>query len=364
VASNPYPDLKRGTWSMKYRPDPTGKWRRVTLGKDPRLKGARPPKVPPQFVIDRARDFAEVEYRAKHGMTAGPARAKPLADYLESYLEAARATLKPGSARQLARHVRRFGEFAAAAGIANVQAVTRTLCRQYLEWRIEQVAHDTLRTEKNYLAPIWARAVEDGLMVASPWAGLKVPGKSTRSKPVFWSGEEIAAIARCCARPWQSDFVLVLANTGMRISSALAMEWSWVDFAKGTITVPRAHSKGGRPMVLAMSRGARGVLERRQMTAGRSRLVFPNPLGDGGIVPYDTAREAIARAIVKAGVKPGTPHDCRHSYARALALAGVPMAVIQALLGHASLSTTQIYTDMSESEAAKFVGDFEHGSGE
>ena len=88
MASKPFPDKRRGEWVCKYKPDPAGDWKRVSLGKDPRILGVRPPSKPPQAVLDRHQEFAEIEYNAKHGIKAAPARAKGLAGYLANYVEA------------------------------------------------------------------------------------------------------------------------------------------------------------------------------------------------------------------------------------------------------------------------------------
>jgi integrase len=360
MASEPYPDRRRAVWLLKWRPDPTGKWKVENLGKDPRLKGDRPPKTPPQFVIDRAREFQEMEYRARHGLSAGPVRPKGLAGYLTGYVDAFEGIHKTGSARQLRRHVERFRVFVQAKGVTSVQAVARSHCRDYLEARIREVSHDSLKTEMRYLAPIWSRAVEDGLMAKNPWSRLKVPGKSTRSDPVFWSEEDIARIAAHCSKTWQSDLVLVLAYTGLRISTALSLGWAWIDWGTGLVTIPRevaVQDDGVKTSyTFALLEQARAVLERRQFTT-RGPLVFPNPMRGGGVVPYDSAREAIARAIRKAGVKTGTPHDIRHSYGRMLERMRLPASFIQVQLGHASPATTRIYTGADPHEVAQFFRD-------
>lgn len=272
---------------------------------------------------------------------------------MAKYLDAFRATHDAGSTKQAARHVRTFRGFAEQRGITNLQGVTRSVCRDYLEARAAKVSPATLRTERGYLQPIWTRAVEDGLVAVNPWAGVKVPGKVVPSRPTFWSGDQVRAIAAACARPWQKDLVLLLANTGIRISAALAIRWGWIDWERGTITIPRDHSKSGKPYTVALARVARDVLQRRR-TEGTGDLVFPNPRG-GGVISYDAARDAINRAIKKAQVPHGTPHDLRHSYARALALSGMPLNVVQAQLGHAALAMTQKYVDVTEKEAARFV---------
>jgi integrase len=330
---------------MKYRPDPTGPWKTVSLGKHPEpYPPSRPPKKPPQFILDRAREFAEIEYRAQHGLQGAPARAKDLTVYLDAYLEAYAGTRRRGSVKQIRRHVRTFLEFARVRGITTVQAVTRAVCRDYLEERIKHVAHTTLRTERGFLIAIWTRAVEDELVMANPWTYAKVPGKPIKRAPTFWSADEIRAIAHHCHRPWQRDLVLLLANTGLRVSTALAMQWGWIEGKRGTVRIP-ARERIKTSYVHILNDPARVILQRRalEVPSGKDDLVFPNPLREG-VVPYDSARAAIDRAITKAGVKPGHVHDLRHSYGRALAAAGVPLNVIQAQLGHTTLTMTGIYS--------------------
>lgn len=364
MASDPYFEKRRGVWKLKYRPDPTGPWVSVTLCRHPTdWSPSKPPKKPPQEAIDRAKDFAEIEYRAKHGLGAAPARARSLAAYLDGYVASQALSAKAGSAEQLARHVRTFKAFAEGRGVTSIQAVTKALCREYMEERIKSVSHATLKTERGYLIGIWTRAVDDGLLVTNPWSKLPTPGLPKETSITFWTSEEIRKIAGACSKPWQSDLVVVLANTGLRISTALAMAWDWIDWAKGSIKIPIGVEEVKTAYSTSMARAARDVLERRYAMSKGSPLVFPNPIGDGGVVGYETARAAIDRAIRKSKVPLGTPHDLRHSYGRALALAGVPITVIQSQLGHTTLAMTLKYVQTNEEQAAKFVADFGVGDG-
>ena len=349
---------------MKYRPDPTGNWLAVTLCKHPLpWSPTKPPKKPPQEAVDRAREFAEIEYRAKHGLGAAPARAKSLAVYLDSYVESRSLSVESGSAEQLARHVKSFKSFADGKGIASLQSVKAAHCREYLEGRIKQVAHSTLKTERGYLIGAWSQAVEDGLLAVNPWANVDVPGKPTETSVTFWSSEEIRKIAGACGKEWQRDLVLVLANTGLRISTGLAMRWDWVDWGQGEIKVPLGVEDVKTAYSLSIGRVALDVLQRRNATSKGSPLVFPNPLGDGGVIPYDSARAAIARAIVRAKVRHGTCHDLRHSCARNMILAGIPVTVVQRQLGHTTLAMTMRYVSADAASSARFVADFGVGDG-
>lgn len=364
MASDPFFEVRRGTWKMKYRPDPLGKWMTVTLCKHPGdWSPKKPPKKPPQEAIDRARDFAEIEYRAKHGLAAAPARAKGLDAYLDSYARSQSLSVKAGSAEQLARHVKTFKAFALARGIASLQGVTKAHCREYLEERIGVVSRATLRTERGYLIGAWSRAVEDEFLAANPWTGVKLPGKVVETSTTYWTPAEIQAIAGACTKAWQQDFVLILANTGLRISTALAMEWAWIDWKAGAIKIPAGVEEVKTIYSVAMGPVGLDILQRRFALAKDSPLVFPNPLGGGGVIGYDTARAAIERAILKAKVPHGTAHDLRHSFARALVDSGMPITLVQKQLGHTTLTMTMRYVSMDIEHAAKYMEKFGIGDG-
>lgn len=354
MASKPFFDARRSRWVMKYKPDPDGPWVRVTLCKH---KG-KPTAKPPQEALDRHEDFAEIEYRAKNGLGAAPVRAKGLAAYLHGYANSQGLSARSGSNKQLKRHIGTFIEFAEGRAITSIQGVTKAICREYLEERIKQVAHSSLKTERGYLVGAWSRAVEDGLMVANPWVGVDIPGKPKEVEVTFWSGEEIGKIAAACSKPWQADLVLVLANTGLRISTGLAMAWDWIDWGDGEIAIPVGVENVKTSYPLSIGRVALDVLQRRYATSTGSPLVFPNPLGDGGVVGYPSARAAIDRAIKKAKVKHGTCHDLRHSCARNMILAGIPITIVQRQLGHTTLAMTARYTSADAASSARFVAEF------
>jgi integrase len=345
MASQPWIS-KRGQWQVRYKPDPNGPWVLARLGKGDyekfkkRPDGTKPP--PPGDIQAKAREFADIEWRAAKGLTVAPTAPKSLADHVESYMVVYRGSRQPGSVRQMERHARDFVAFAKTEGVSSFHAVTRTTCRQYLEKKFGGgKSHNALVTEKGYLAGIWTQAVDDGLIPANPWKGVKPPGKPSDPEWTLWSPADIDAIANRCLREWQQDFVRVLGGTGIRISTALAMRWDWIDWAAGVVNIPKGPDiKTAYPHV--MSEAVMDILQQRYAKS-RSDLAFPNPKPKGGIMCTDSAREAMERAIKKAGVKHGTPHDLRHSYARSLVLGGVPITVVQRQLGHTTLAMTMRY---------------------
>lgn len=370
MASKPYPQKRggrfTGKWVCKWKPDPLGRWELAVLGDDPQLKSSRPPKNPPQWVTDRRNEFAEKEYRAKHGITLPAARVKSVASYVADYTEAYATGHKPGSVRQLRRHARDFCEFLRGRNVGSVQAVSKAVCREYVTARRAVASFDTVKTEVRYLSPIWTQAVDDGLVAVNPWSKIKVPGKSSKSAGTVWTDNEVAKIAAACAKAWQTELVKVLANTGLRISTALEMRWDWVRWREdkfGVIHIPQeaaAELDGVKTSYThILSPHAHTLLAARHAVTGDG-LVFPNPYGKppGGVVPYDSARNAIQQAIARAGVRFGTPHDLRRTYATLLYRKHRDLVFVKRQLGHTSIMTTQKYLGVVESDDAAALADF------
>jgi len=342
-----FPERRRGHWIVKYKPSPHGPEVRVMVGKDARLKGLaadRQTPKPPTLVAARFAELTAIEENARLGLKDAAA-VMTLAAYAAKYLDAFSKSRKSGSVRQASRHLERFVAFASARGVGTIQEVTRQLCRDYLELRITQVSHDTLKTEVGYLSPLWSRAEDDELIPRNPWKRLMVPGKSTKREGTAWTSEEVARIARCCSKRWQSDLVAILANTGLRIRTALRLRWEWIDFERGEITIPASEAAASDGIKTAYThRLSPFVLAklREIQTGTEGPLVFPSPK-TADLVSYDTANNAIASAIRRAGVRPGKTHDLRRTYATLLLDACKDIHFVSKQLGHSSITTTEIY---------------------
>ena len=165
--------------------------------------------------------------------------------------------------------------------------------------------------------------------------------REKRRHPVVLGPQEVARLLNAMGNLKHRTVAMVLYGAGLRISEALALELRDIDSERNVITV--RHGKGDRDRQVPLS----GVLLTTLRTYWRAyrpeRFLFPGkqgkaPLGKG------TIQKAIRTARVRAGIaKPVTPHVLRHSYATHLLEAGTDLRVIQILLGHGSLKTTQRY---------------------
>lgn len=361
MASKPFLDVKRQTWHCKWKPDPTGPWRKANLGKHPwPFPPSRPPKTPPPAVMTAAAELAEKERRAKLGL-ARPEAASGLRAYAERYLNVYAVTKSKSAVKQAKRFLGSFLDFCETHGFTEVAQVTRTTCRDYLEHRTTLTAANSLYTERGYITPLFSRAVEEGLIPASPWDRLRMPVKRPEPEATFWTREEVATLVAAFRQRWHRDCILVAVNTGIRIGAVLAMKWSWVDWGRGIITVPASSSKSRKSYTVPLTAAARAALESRKAEAARSPYVFPGASRDRPAA-YRTIQGAFHRARARCAIPPGSLHDLRHTFARLFAEVA-PLNVVQATLGHASLQMTQRYVSVSGERAKPWVEGFSVGEG-
>ncbi|MFC4604667.1 site-specific tyrosine recombinase XerD [Rhodococcus kronopolitis] len=138
----------------------------------------------------------------------------------------------------------------------------------------------------------------------------------------------------------------VLYSTGARISEAVGLD---IDDVDGTDRAVLLRGKGGKERVVPIGRPAIAALE-AYLVRGRPALVstggpaiFLN--ARGGRLSRQSAWQVLRSAADRVGLADGvSPHTLRHSFATHLLEGGADVRVVQELLGHASVTTTQIYT--------------------
>jgi len=141
----------------------------------------------------------------------------------------------------------------------------------------------------------------------------------------------------------------ILYATGARISEVTELSLADIKELDNNLTI-KLYGKGGKERVVPVGNFARLSLE-NYLTSSRSYLlkgkdnqkVFLNTRGAG--LSRQSAWEIIQNAAVRAGIESDvSPHSLRHSFATHLLDGGADIRVVQELLGHSSVTTTQIYT--------------------
>jgi site-specific recombinase XerD len=170
------------------------------------------------------------------------------------------------------------------------------------------------------------------------------------------SPEEVARLLAVIRLHRYRAFFALIFDTGLRISEATELKVGDIDRARGVIHVRQG--KGGKDRQVKLGERLYGILQtywREERSKGshsepisKECPVFAN--AKGGPFCQVTARLVIKRAGKEAGItKPVTPHTLRHSFATAQLEAGTGLRVVQAQLGHARITSTEHYLQVSAS---------------
>lgn len=196
-------------------------------------------------------------------------------------------------------------------------------------------------------------AVSEGVVASDVAAGVSPP-KLGEKLPDTLSIDEVGTLLDACPdeTPTQlrdKALLEILYATGARISEVLALV---VDDIAETRDFIKVTGKGDKQRVVPVGGAAQRALEaylvrgRPALSAGKSHAVFLNKRG--GALSRQSAWTIIKDAASRAGLdKEISPHTMRHSFATHLLEGGADVRTVQELLGHASVTTTQIYTHVT-----------------
>ncbi|MEO0005478.1 MAG: tyrosine-type recombinase/integrase, partial [candidate division WOR-3 bacterium] len=134
-------------------------------------------------------------------------------------------------------------------------------------------------------------------------------------------------------------------GSGLRASELVGLNRSDIDFEQETI---RVRGKGGKERILPLGRKEKEALQRYLPVRPNpsAEAVFQNK--DGKRLTSRSVQKIVASALSRiAGVTATNPHSLRHAFATHLLERGADLRAVQELLGHSSLSSTQIYTHLT-----------------
>ena len=204
----------------------------------------------------------------------------------------------------------------------------------------------------------YRRAVETGAIAADPTANLSSPLLG-RPLPASLSEEEVERLLNA---PRSDDpfgepigyrdrvMLETLYATGLRVSELVSLTLAAVNLRTGAVQVV---GKGGKERLVPVGEVALAWIERYLTTARpavlkgrRSDALFPSNRAKA--MTRQTFWHAIKRYAIAAGIgRDISPHTLRHAFATHLVNHGADLRAVQLMLGHADLSTTQIYTHVA-----------------
>jgi integrase/recombinase XerD len=250
------------------------------------------------------------------------------------------------------RDLRRMGEFALARGVREPGAVTRTHLRDFVYLLKDLgLSAATIRRSVSAIRTYYGFLAGEGRVRNDPSDRLETP----RRGRVLPDTLTVAEVESLLAAPgldhplaWRDRALLELAyGAGMRVSELCGLGITDLLLPEGLV---RVFGKGSKERLVPLGRNTIGAVSvylhqlRPTLDRGRGagRVLLnargepPSRVGAWGIVKRSAERAGIRKRV--------TPHTLRHSFATHLLEGGADLRAVQEMLGHADLSTTQIYT--------------------
>jgi len=261
--------------------------------------------------------------------------------------------LSPHTRTAYLRDIKEFYAFLERQGIASgeqVPTIDSFLLRRYLAELHKGNQRSSIARKLSSLRAFFRFLVREGLLAGNPAEGLSTP-KLNRYLPKTLSVDEAAALLE---RGYDQSLLAVrdrailelFYSSGLRVSELTGLDVGSVNLRDKLV---RVLGKGRKERILPIGRKAHqallAYLERRG-TPADSEPLFLNARG-GRLTPRSVQRNLKTRLVKSGVVKDISPHALRHSFATHLLDGGADLRAIQELLGHASLSTTQKYTQVS-----------------
>ncbi|MBI2867564.1 MAG: tyrosine recombinase XerC [Chloroflexi bacterium] len=254
-----------------------------------------------------------------------------------------------------------FLAFIKKRGVTDLSQVDKLMVRSYLAWLTTlgyvkaSVARKltTLRTFYRFLK-------REGVVTLNPVATVKAP-KLDKRLPSFLSPEQAKALLDAPGQDTplglrDKALLEMLYATGVRVSEAASLTLRNVDLGEREL---RVLGKGNKERIVLMGTPACDAL-RAYLKHGRPALVgtvtsdavFLNH--KGGQLTARSIQTIVKKRATALGLPPNVhTHTMRHSFATHLLDGGADLRVVQELLGHASLATTQVYTHVTQAQARR-----------
>lgn len=282
-------------------------------------------------------------------------------DLLARYVDHLRGerNLSPYTVRNYRGDVGEFVGFLKKQGIESPAAVERNVLRAYLAWLEKQGrARTSIARKMAEVRSFFRFLVRDGVIDRNPLVNFSSP-KVEKRLPSFLTGQEASdlmdGLAGRTPRAQRDRALLeLLYAAGLRVSEIVGIDLG--DISVDTREL-RVRGKGSKERIVLMGVPAVHALQ-TYVRGGRHRLigsratnaVFLN--SRGGRLSQRSVQSLVKNQALATGIgKRVTPHTMRHTFATHLLDGGADLRAVQELLGHEKLSTTQIYTHVTQKKS-------------
>ena len=255
--------------------------------------------------------------------------------------------LSENTAKAYQRDLNKFSKFLESIAIDNLESISEEKCSAWIADLFQNgVSARSIQRHISSAKGFFSYMKKIGLVQSSPFELINSP-KSPNHLPNILSPEEVSQLLNFKPKNSQDkrDFAIIelIYSSGLRVSEAVNSNLS--DFEDNNNFL-RVIGKGSKTRLVPVGRFAQNAIkewiyERKKILTSDDAL-FVNLRGSR--ISTRSVQERIKNIALKQGLPPVNPHMLRHSFATHLLESSGDLRSIQELLGHSSLSTTQIYT--------------------
>ncbi len=196
----------------------------------------------------------------------------------------------------------------------------------------------------------FSRAVDWDYISENPFKKVKLP-KSTKTFPLFITEQQLNNILLEIKQEYLKDLIIVAFYSGMRLSEIINMQWSQVDFTERYICVKNISTfttKSKKDRIIPMCEKLYSTLiNRYEKLIYKNSAIYIFERFNGVRYINDFVSKSFKKTIKQTDLNPILKfHSLRHSFASNLVQKGASLYIVKELLGHESITTTQIYSHL------------------
>ena len=245
------------------------------------------------------------------------------------------------------RDLNKFSKFVKASGVNNFENLTEEMCSAWIADLFQHnVSARSIQRHISSAKGFFNYLKKSGLVTNSPFELINSP-KSPSHLPNVLSPEQVSQLLNFKPKNAQEkrDLAIIelIYSSGLRVSETVNADLS--DFEDGKDFL-RVLGKGSKTRLVPVGRYAKNAIEdwmiERDKLSTKDDSLFVNLRGNR--ITTRSVQARLKNIAIMQGLPPVNPHMLRHSFATHLLESSGDLRSIQELLGHSSLSTTQIYT--------------------
>jgi len=285
---------------------------------------------------------------------------------VEAFLEMM-AVERDASPHTLSAYARDLADAEAGVGKGGLIAADETEIEDwYASLSLRGLSAATAARRRSAVRQFYRFALGEGWRQDDPSRRLDAP-KQGRPLPKTLSRDEIEALLAAAGKDDSAGATRMLAlvelayASGLRVSELLALKVEAVRRDPAWLIV---RGKGGKERLAPLNSAAREAVKtwlavrdaKKPKKGPDSPWLFPSTGAEGHLTPRRFAQQ-LDQAAIDAGIDPArvSPHVLRHAFATHLLEGGADLRVVQTLLGHADIATTQIYTHVATDRLTQVV---------